>query len=357
MTPLAASNGLAARIAKFVRSWGQDGDFDQLAIDLFREQYQKNAPYRRFCDASHRSPEAVCHWTQIPAVPADAFRLQDLYCGAEPPAAVFRTSGTTSGPRGEHRMDAAGLGMYRLSLQTAFDQLASQTVGLPLRSLIAPFAEALDSSLSFMLSTLAESSGHSRFFWQNGGPAISEAAMALREERAPVLIFTTAFALAELLDGLRSPLSLPDGSWIIETGGFKGRRKEIPRAKLYTRAESRLGVPVERIASEYGMCEMSSQFYDAYLHDPLASTEPIKTAPPWVRTLFIDPGTGRFTRAGSVLRHFDLCNLSSVLAIETMDCARPVGPGFVLEGRLPGSALRGCSLSVEEWTTHQQGGS
>ena len=133
---------------------------------------------------------------------------------------------------------------------------------------------------------------------------------------------------------------------IVETGGFKGRTRQVPREELYALFTARLGVPVEHCYSEYGMSEMASQFYGRGL-------DPTKRGPHWVRTRAMDPLTGEDAAPGSpgLLRHYDLANFNSVLALQTQDQGTLTPDGFVLHGRAPDAEVRGCSLTVEElWT-------
>ena len=139
----------------------------------------------------------------------------------------------------------------------------------------------------------------------------------------------------------------------METGGFKGRIREISRPKLYAECEKRLGILKHFCVSEYGMTELSSQFYDTTLRDHFLKIrrKPFKEGPSWIRTLVIDPRSGREAKKGcaGLLRHFDLANRGSVLAVQTEDMGRVVGSGFELLGRASGPELRGCSLSYEEF--------
>ena len=181
--------------------------------------------------------------------------------------------------------------------------------------------------------------GAQRFFWNNDA-ALAAALHGLQE---PITLFGTAFAFVQLFDATGEDWRLPDGSLIIETGGFKGRTREVPRDELYGLFETRLGVPAGRCHSEYGMCEMASQFYGFGL-------EPVKRGPHWVRTRAMDPETGEDARPGhaGLLRHCDLANFNSVLALQTQDSGTLTEDGFLLHGRAPDADLRGCSLSVEE---------
>ena len=139
------------------------------------------------------------------------------------------------------------------------------------------------------------------------------------------------------------------GSLVIETGGFKGRTREVPREELYALFGTRLGVSIQNSFSEYGMSEMASQFYGQGL-------DPIKRGPHWVRTRAIDPVTGEDAAVGTVglLRHYDLANFNSLQAIQTQDQGILTTEGFILKGRAVNAEVRGCSLMVEElWTNRQ----
>jgi Acyl-protein synthetase, LuxE len=172
-----------------------------------------------------------------------------------------------------------------------------------------------------------------------------------------VCVAATAFALVALLDALAErdlALALPPGSRVMETGGFKGRTRVVERAALYRETSARLGVPLASIVAEYGMTELSSQYYDAPASR--ARIEPrVKLAPPWLRPIVVG-GDGQPLPDGVVgaIRHVDLENRGSVIAVETEDLGALAGPstgfeqaGLILLGREQGAELRGCSLDAE----------
>jgi len=138
----------------------------------------------------------------------------------------------------------------------------------------------------------------------------------------------------------------------METGGFKGRSREVPKADLYALIETVLGIPTTRIVNEYGMTELSTQFYDATLR--VGKRTDAKTVPPWARVLIIDPNTGREAAENErgLIRVFDLANLWSMMCVQTEDLgmARTSGTGLVefeVLGRAAGAEVRGCSLNAE----------
>ena len=172
----------------------------------------------------------------------------------------------------------------------------------------------------------------------------------------PVCILGTAFALVHWLDALREAgtrFRLPAGSRLMDTGGFKGRSREVTREELYGAVEDRLGIPPAWCVNEYGMTEMSSQFYDGVAGAAPAPADRLHAGPPWVRTQATDPETLRPLPHGEVgvLRHFDLANLSSVMAIQTADLGITSPDGFRVLGRARGAEARGCSLAMDDLLT------
>jgi hypothetical protein len=166
----------------------------------------------------------------------------------------------------------------------------------------------------------------------------------------PVALCGTAFAFVHLLDELadrRLRYVLPEGSRLMECGGFKGRVREIPRGELYARLESALEIPIEMMVNQYGMTELGSQFYDSVLLQPDELRR--KLGPPWARVVIVNPDTGRPAAPGDVgcLVIFDLANTGSVFAVQTADLGRAVEDGFEVIGREPGAEERGCSIAAD----------
>jgi len=180
----------------------------------------------------------------------------------------------------------------------------------------------------------------------------------------PIGVLGTAFNFVHLLDELAARklhFKLPRGSWTLETGGYKGRSRSLPKSELHRLIHDFLGIERNRIASEYGMSELSSQAYDRSLNEPgvegpppsggASSVEPVTGPrtfrfPPWARTQIVSPENGREVAEGEVglIRVFDLANVYSVMAIETQDLAIRLGAGFELLGRAAQAEARGCSL-------------
>jgi len=353
--------------------------FNELALRVFRYQAEAVPVYGRLVANRGVDPRELSDWRRIPPVAARAFRRFPLVAGGggEEAAATFRTSGTTGGveARGVHRV--LDLSLYHASLLPGARRHLNPD-NRSLRSIILtpPPPDRPDSSLIHMLGVLHREWGDGRggFFadaeWRLDGPAVLQALADAEASGASVFMAGTAFGYVHLLDLLAeagSAYRLPPGSRLMETGGFKGRSREVARDTLYRRLGDALGIPVGRMVNEYGMTEMLSQFWETALVDPASgeSEDPSDRSlvgPPWVRTRILDPYDLTEVEPGQVglLQHLDLANLHSISAILTEDQGVEVEGGrFRVLGRRPGAEPRGCSLSMDEldqaWTTGDAG--
>ena len=334
-------SALLEDIARFIESGTDDLDgFDTLARALFARQYARNAPYRNLCDSQGIIPGKISRWREIPAAPAAAFKRFALSCADVSECTVFHSSGTTGAETSRHYMDADALDIYRLALRSGYERAIGNIAPFGIAAVMAPPGDAPHSSLSFMLGELVGKFGM-QFFW--GADLARDLRKELRCTPYPFVLFGTALALVGFLDdSTGETFPLPEGSVIVETGGFKGLRREISRAELYEMLSGRFEIAPDRCFSEYGMSEMSSQFYS---QGPAG----LKFGPPWVRTRAIDPVTNEDALPGQpgLLRHYDLANFNSAFAVQTEDLGI-VHPdrSFELLGRAPGAVLRGCSLTA-----------
>lgn len=361
-----------------------DDSFNDLALRVFRFQGESNPGYAGFLKRRGLDPASVAHWEDLPFLPTGAFKTIPLIAGSVSAERVFRTSGTTRGAerRGEHHV--RDLALYRASLQPNFKaHLLPDRSKMPVLCLLPSPVEVPDSSLAFMMDEVGMEmdEGGARFFVSAEGEVQVEALCDALERTArddrPVLIAGTAFAFVQWLDGAMQEgwaRSLPPGSRILETGGYKGRSRAVTREDLYAALGDLLNVPVGRIVNEYGMTELLSQFYEPVLADApsgslisaeveiggeeLSRSGPgevlsrrFHRGPPWTRTLVLDPSTLDPAPPGEVglLAHLDLANLGSVSAVLTEDLGREVPGGFQLLGRTEGAEPRGCSLAMEDF--------
>ncbi len=338
-----------------------DERFTGLAREVFAAQFEANAPYRSFCEKRGVGPDDIGSYRDIPAVPTDVFKHVRLTTAAEP-VRTFRTSGTTLGERGEHHFGT--LAAYEASLVGPFKRFCVPDVDELRMLVIAPSGRDLpDSSLSFMLDELVERFGdaNSAFFVQPGDGGelqmrFDELRQALDKAQADgvtTMLLGTAFGFIEFFDSCEHDWQLPEGSRIMETGGFKGKSREASRDELYELFQTRLGIPEAMCVSEYSMTELSSQAYSGRGPGVQGSGSPgsLQT-PPWARVEIVDPLTFdpiEEVGAQGLIRWYDLANTESVVVVQTSDLGVLVeGGGFRLLGRAPQAELRGCSLTIEE---------
>ncbi len=345
---------LQSEILRAIRAWHERGTelsdavFEELALRIFACQLRRNAPYARYCAAKgvtlDRMPGS---WAEIPPVPAAAYKEAPLATFDPADASlVFETSGTTGGVGGKHYMRSSEL--YDAALLAGFDRfMLPDRARLRYLNLVPNPLERPHSSLGYMMARVASLRGTGKTEWYVSGDALLLDAFFedLRESTAngePVCIATTAFALLAALDAAESRtlrFSLPPGSRIMETGGFKGRTRVLSRDELYARASACLGVEPSSIIAEYGMTELASQWYDVGR---------LKRAPTWMRARTVAPdGTTLPDGVVGALAHVDLANLWSCLALQTEDLGACYGREIVLIGREQGAEPRGCSLDAE----------
>ena len=347
-----------------------DAAFDRLAVAVFAAQYAANAPYRRFCDLRGATPATVASWQEIPAVPTAAFKELPLTCfPPEQAQVVFTTSGTTqgAGKQGTHYLLNSRL--YDASLLRHFAALLlPDGARLPLYVVAPSPADAPNSSLSHMFGAVGRRLAPDVTYYVDAAGLSAEALardLALAEaEGTPILLAGTAFGFVHFLDycaaqGLR--FSLPRRSRLMDTGGFKGRSREVPRDELYAQYRQTFGIAPQYLVNEYGMTELGAQFYDATLLDhQLRRRGPLrKIAPSWCRVGVVDPETLQPAAPGAtgVLRFFDLTNLYSVAAVQTEDLGRTIDApdgGFEVIGRAEGAEARGCSIALDDLLLAQQ---
>jgi hypothetical protein len=355
-----------------------EAEFHRLALALFALQYQHNPVLRRLCDSRGVKPGLVTDWRRIPAVPTSAFK--ELEVTTLPPGertTVFRSSGTTGQQPGRHFHNAESLALYETSLlpwfrahllaDSSWSRQQAPERELSLLCLTPPPALAPHSSLAQMMETVrrelvwarsafvgvTESDGAWRLYL----PRLVSILDAAGRANSAVVLLGTAFSFVHLLDHLaanRLGWRLPAGSRVMETGGYKGRSRMVPKSGLHALITRYLGIPESHIVCEYGMSELSSQAYDRRIENPTESGgEPRRSFrfPPWARGQIISPETGAEAVEGEtgLIRVLDLANVRSVLAVQTEDLGVRRGDGFELLGRAAVAEPRGCSLmSLED---------
>jgi hypothetical protein len=331
---------------------GIEEEFNRLAAALFAAQYDAVTIYRQFCERRNVRPEGAGHWSQIPALPASAFK--EFEVSSIPPGertAAFYSSGTTGQNPSRHFHHARSLAIYEASLLPWFERNFRPSPSMKLVFLTPENVPG--SSLVHMFKTVRRHCGGpdsvftGRVNADDSWSIDMEGTLAALEGGQPVGFLGTAFSFVHLLDHLGAigrRVTLPKGSRVMETGGYKGRSREVPKRQLHQMISKFLGVAKPDIVTEYGMSELSSQAYDR---------AGVFQFPPWARGQVVSPETGVEAGEGEtgLLRVFDLANIWSVMAVQTEDLAARRGNGFDLLGRLAESEPRGCSLMpAEKWT-------
>jgi hypothetical protein len=360
---------LLGLIERGVEASRAEDRFNALALGLFAYQYSRNETYRRFCDNRGIAPDRTSHWTEIPAVPIGAFKEAILAC--EPidnAAALFMSSGTT---RPEQRSSHyhPHLAVYNASTRTNFvAHVLPDNARMPFLVLNPPPATLPNSSLAYYLGLMLDSFGApgSDYFVGEDGlqqQRLLDVLRQLGDREQPVCLLGTTFAFVHFLDRLADDgicLELPPGSRAFDTGGVKGRAREISRDELAQALETRLGILRGYQVNMYGLTELSTQFVDVNVRQSVRGEPPwpFKSVPPWARTRVLDPETLEEVPPGTagVLCHTDLANRASVCTILTEDLGVARGDGFEILGRVQGSAARGCSIAMDELLSEAGGG-
>jgi hypothetical protein len=329
-----------------------EGEFNRLALELFAAQREAVPIYRALCERRNIRPGSIEHWRHIPALPTRAFKEYEV--SSIPPGEwtlVFHSSGTTGQTPSRHCHNAKSLSVYESSLLPWFQRHFLGAESVPMKLFFLTPEVAPNSSLVHMFTTVRRIFGtpDSAFTGRlnadgSWGLDLEQTLAVVRaavDENTAIGLLGTAFSFVHLLDHLQSAgkrFALPKCSRVMETGGYKGRSREVPKAQLRLLLSKFLGVHQTRVVAEYGMSELSSQAYE--------DAEGVFRFPPWARTLVISPETGAEAGEGEpgLLRVFDLANIGSVMAVQTEDLAVRRGSGFALLGRAGASEQRGCSL-------------
>lgn len=339
----------------------RDGlSFDDLALAVFNHQFETIEPYRSFCRQRRRTPDSVERWQDIPAVPIEAFKHVDLCCDTA--ERTFVSSGTTQGPDRRSRHCMPDLRLYEHAALAGLRRFVFPDVEhMPILSLVHPVELLPESSLAQMVAWAIAKFGSEDSVYAVGVDGLQydrlvEALRVAERSGQPCCLLSTTGALIRVIDHARErglAFRLPHGSRIMDTGGDKGAPRHLSRNGLQHACWSTFAVPGYFCVNEYGMTELSSQYYDSVIADRVKGTHRHRTkdAPHWLRTLVLDPETLLQCAPGEsgLLCHFDLANAGSAMAILTEDLGRIVDGGLELLGRATGAELRGCSLTLAVW--------
>jgi len=310
-------------------------DFKNKALEVFKFQFENNRVYRSYCDLLYKHPSDLNDIADIPFLPISFFKTHKVIASEKPAEFLFTSSGTTGAQTSKHYL--TDLNFYKKSFRTAFEFFYGNIEDYVILALLPSYMEREGSSLIYMAEDLVRRSGHSESgFYLDQFDVLSEKLKNLECSGKKVLLLGVSFALLDLAE--RHPLSLKN-MIVMETGGMKGRRKELIREELHAILKNAFDLSV--IHSEYGMTELLSQAY--------SKGNGIFQCSPWMKVFTRDPED-----ALSIVKNqtgginvIDLANINSCAFIATQDLGKVYDNGtFEVIGRFDNSDIRGCNLMV-----------
>jgi phenylacetate-coenzyme A ligase PaaK-like adenylate-forming protein len=311
-------------------------EFNALTLELFNLQARGNIVYKAWLDLIHCNPNSVSHWSEIPCMPVDFFKSHRVMTGAFHPELAFETSGTTGAQSGWHYIKDAEI--YEQSFIKGFEYFWGDPGDYCFLALLPGYLERKESSLVYMVEKLMQKGKHplNGYFLYNHTELFERLAVAEKNGQKTMLIGVT-FALLDFAENFPIPLQ---HTIIVETGGMKGRRREMIREEVHHELTN--AFQTKKIASEYGMTELLSQAWS--LGDGKFST------PPWMRVLLRDPQDPLSTaeKNDGAIHIIDLANIDSCAFLATQDIGKryPSTNTFEVLGRFDFSDLRGCNLMI-----------
>jgi hypothetical protein len=315
-----------------------DDDFNQLAIEIFQFQYHFNTVYRSYCDALGINPAEIKKISTIPFLPIQFYKTKEIVSTSFIHETIFESSGTTGSIKSRHVIKDVKI--YAESFLKNFELFYGAPENYCIIGLLPSYLERENSSLVYMVNRLIENSRHHKSgFYLNDFNKLQETLLENEYHQQQTLLIGVSFALLDFAE--QYPMQLKH-TIVMETGGMKGRKKEMIRSAFHEILQSKLGM--ENIHSEYGMTELLSQAY--------SKKDGLFSSPPWMKVLIRaedDPFDVNYINEKKILSGavniIDLANLYSCSFIATDDCGKlhPNG-SFEITGRLDNSDIRGCSL-------------
>lgn len=311
-------------------------DFKEIALQTFKHQFKNNRVYRSFCDLLNVHYSDVSEIEEIPFLPIEFFKVREVLSSKEKPQELFTSSGTTGSITSKHFV--TDISLYEQSYRNAFQHFYGNIEDYVVLALLPNYLERTGSSLIYMVNDLIKKSKNSEsgFFLKNH-EKLAQKLQFLDKNGQKVLLIGVSFALLDLIENHQFELK---NTIVMETGGMKGRRKELIRKELHTLLQDGFGV--SKIHSEYGMTELLSQAY--------SKGNGIFECPPWMKVLTRDTEDAltilKNGKSGGI-NVIDLANYNSCSFIATQDLGKVHTNGtFEIIGRFDHSDIRGCNLMI-----------
>ena len=315
-----------------------EADFNRVALNVFHYQALANPVFAAYLKALRCDTRAMTDYKHIPCLPIEFFKTAQVFCGETLEEDICFTSSATTGMTvSKHHVKK--LSLYEDSFLKAFDQFYGPASDYCILALLPGYLERSGSSLVYMADKLIARSQHpqSGFFLHDHNKLMSIIGELKKHQQKFILLGVT-YALLDLAE---RGIKLGDQAIVMETGGMKGKRREMVREELHAELCQAFGV--SSIHSEYGMTELLSQGY--------SKGEGLFNTPPWMKVLVRDandPFTLQASERSGGINVIDLANLYSCSFIETKDLGRMNGEGmFEVLGRFDNSDIRGCNLLVQ----------
>jgi len=313
-----------------------ESDFNSFALKIFEFQYYNCDVYRKFADNLSFSPGSIKEYSQIPFLPVEFFKSHEvLSCQKTETAKIFTSSTTTSQTPSRHIVN--DIRVYEESFLKGFELFYGEPNKYCILALLPGYLERKGSSLVYMFEELIKLSSDKRsgFFLNNYDELIQVIRQVRNESKKTILIGVT-YALLDLAE---KNIDLGDNFIVMETGGMKGKRREMIKEELHSLLKQKFNI--KNIHSEYGMTELLSQAY--------SKGNGIYECPPWMKILIRDPEDplsliGENKTGG--INIIDLANWQTCSFIATKDLGRINGSKFEVMGRFDNSDIRGCNLMI-----------
>ena len=310
--------------------------FNKLALKTFRYQHENNVVYRNFCDFLAVNPAEIKQVKEIPFLPIQFFKSHDVLSSNSQIKETFTSSGTTGSITSRHLV--TDVNFYEQSYRQAFAQFYGNIEDYVVLALLPSYLDREGSSLIYMVSDLIQLSNNCNSgFYLNNYSELIQKLISIDKSGQNVLLIGVTYALLDLVEIQKFDLQ---HTIIMETGGMKGRRREMIREELHEILCSGFGVPT--IHSEYGMTELLSQAYSL--------GNGIFECPSWMQIFTRDTEDALSyieTEKTGGINVIDLANLNSCSFIATQDLGKLHGDGtFEILGRFDNSDIRGCNLMV-----------